>query len=60
MLRGQHDAANAGGYLPVYNLYLFEGIAFTQFTRADVVRHPLVGRIVEAYDNRAAATGGRA
>lgn len=37
-----------------------EGIAFTQFTRADVVRHPLVGRIVEAYDNRAAATGGRA
>jgi phosphate starvation-inducible protein PhoH and related proteins len=36
-----------------------EGIAFTRFTRADVVRHPLVGRIVEAYDNRAAATGGR-
>ncbi len=37
-----------------------EGLAFTQFTRADVVRHPLVGRIVEAYDARAAATGGRA
>ncbi len=37
-----------------------EGIAFTRFTRADVVRHPLVGRIVEAYDARAAATGGRA
>lgn len=37
-----------------------DGIAFTQFTRADVVRHPLVGRIVEAYDQRAAATGGRA
>ena len=36
-----------------------EGIAFTRFTRADVVRHPLVGRIVEAYDARAAATGGR-
>ncbi|MBH9577394.1 PhoH family protein [Inhella proteolytica] len=36
-----------------------EGLAFTRFTRADVVRHPLVGRIVEAYDNRAAATGGR-
>ena len=36
-----------------------DGIAFTQFTRADVVRHPLVGRIVEAYDARAAATGGR-
>ncbi|HSW07792.1 PhoH family protein [Aquabacterium sp.] len=26
------------------------GIAFTQFTSADVVRHPLVARIVEAYD----------
>jgi phosphate starvation-inducible PhoH-like protein len=27
-----------------------EGVAFTQFTAADVVRHPLVARIVEAYD----------
>jgi phosphate starvation-inducible PhoH-like protein len=27
-----------------------EGIAFTRFTPADVVRHPLVARIVEAYD----------
>ena len=27
-----------------------EGIAFTQFTDADVVRHPLVARIVEAYE----------
>ncbi|MEC4720192.1 PhoH family protein [Noviherbaspirillum sp. CPCC 100848] len=26
------------------------GIAFTQFTSADVVRHPLVARIVDAYD----------
>jgi phosphate starvation-inducible PhoH-like protein len=26
------------------------GIAFTRFTSADVVRHPLVARIVEAYD----------
>ncbi len=26
------------------------GIAFSQFTAADVVRHPLVARIVEAYD----------
>ena len=26
------------------------GIAFTQFTAADVVRHPLVARIVDAYD----------
>jgi phosphate starvation-inducible PhoH-like protein len=27
-----------------------EGIAITRFTSADVVRHPLVARIVEAYD----------
>jgi phosphate starvation-inducible PhoH-like protein len=26
------------------------GIAFTRFQREDVVRHPLVARIVEAYD----------
>ena len=27
-----------------------EGVAVSRFTTADVVRHPLVGRIVEAYD----------
>jgi phosphate starvation-inducible protein PhoH and related proteins len=27
-----------------------EGIAVTRFTTADVVRHPIVGRIVEAYE----------
>lgn len=27
------------------------GIAFTQFTSADVVRHPLVARIVDAYEH---------
>ena len=31
------------------------GIAFTMFGREDVVRHPLVARIVEAYDRREAA-----
>ncbi len=31
------------------------GIAFTRFTSADVVRHPLVGRIVDAYDSASAA-----
>ncbi|ENO89201.1 PhoH family protein [Thauera linaloolentis] len=30
------------------------GIAFTEFGKEDVVRHPLVARIVEAYDNEAA------
>lgn len=28
------------------------GIAFINFTEADVIRHPLVARIVEAYDQR--------
>lgn len=31
-------------------LHQVPGIAFTHFTSADVVRHPLVARIVEAYD----------
>jgi phosphate starvation-inducible PhoH-like protein len=35
-----------------------EGIAFTRFTAADVVRHPLVARIVEAYE-RAQQQGSR-
>jgi len=30
------------------------GIAFTQFSSADVVRHPLVARIVDAYDKASA------
>jgi phosphate starvation-inducible PhoH-like protein len=29
------------------------GIAFTEFSSADVVRHPLVARIVEAYERAA-------
>ena len=32
-----------------------KGIAFTQFTAADVVRHPLVARIVDAYAARGQA-----
>ncbi len=35
-------------------LYGTEGIAFTDFTSADVVRHPLVMRIIRAYDAEAA------
>jgi phosphate starvation-inducible protein PhoH and related proteins len=29
-----------------------EGIAVVQFTSVDVVRHPIVGRIVEAYEGK--------
>ncbi len=33
-------------------LHGIEGIRVVEFTQDDVVRHPLVGRIVEAYDRR--------
>jgi phosphate starvation-inducible PhoH-like protein len=33
------------------------GVAFTLFTAADVVRHPLVARIVDAYDKARAQAG---
>jgi len=32
------------------------GIAFTEFTAADVVRHPLVARIIDAYERHARET----
>jgi len=35
------------------------GIAFTHFQSEDVVRHPLVGRIVEAYAAHRADSDGR-
>ncbi|MEM9009916.1 MAG: PhoH family protein [Pseudomonadota bacterium] len=35
-----------------------EGIAFTRFSSSDVVRHPLVQRIIEAYAARAAKAAG--
>jgi phosphate starvation-inducible PhoH-like protein len=35
-----------------------EGVAFTFFDVADVVRHPLVQRIVQAYEARAARDEG--
>ena len=41
-LSGSHDA--------VSRLTDVKGIAVVPFTTADVVRHPLVGRIVEAYE----------
>jgi phosphate starvation-inducible PhoH-like protein len=34
-----------------------EGIGFVRFTDADVVRHPLVARIVRAYDARTPRLG---
>jgi len=39
-------------------LHEVRGIGFTYFTAADVVRHPLVARIVEAYERAEAQAGG--
>jgi phosphate starvation-inducible PhoH-like protein len=36
-----------------------KGIGVTRFSAADVVRHPLVERIVRAYDADAASASGR-
>ena len=36
-----------------------EGVAVARFSSADVVRHPLVARIVKAYDKRDQERGGR-
>jgi phosphate starvation-inducible PhoH-like protein len=36
-----------------------EGVAICRLTAADVVRHPLVQRLVNAYASRDAAQGGR-
>jgi phosphate starvation-inducible PhoH-like protein len=47
---GLIDAANV--------LQKVRGIAFSHFTSADVVRHPLVARIVEAYDRAGPAVAG--
>ena len=34
-----------------------EGIAMSRFTSGDVVRHPIVGRVVEAYEGGEAGAG---
>jgi phosphate starvation-inducible PhoH-like protein len=36
-----------------------DGVAFTRFSSADVVRHPLVARIVDAYEARDVQRGER-
>jgi phosphate starvation-inducible PhoH-like protein len=38
-------------------LQKIERIAFNHFTDADVVRHPIVQSIVQAYEKAAAAAG---
>ncbi len=44
------DGGKSGLHDAVERLSGVKGIAIVRFTAADVVRHPLVGRIVEAYE----------
>jgi phosphate starvation-inducible PhoH-like protein len=37
-------------------LHAVEGVAFTYFDAHDVVRHPLVQRIVQAYESRGSSS----
>ena len=50
-----HKSQTSGLIDAVHVLKDVRGIAFTQFTSADVVRHPLVARIVDAYETAQAA-----
>jgi len=48
-----HKTQKSGLVDAMHVLKDVRGIAFTQFSSADVVRHPLVARIVDAYDKAA-------
>jgi phosphate starvation-inducible PhoH-like protein len=45
-----HKTQRSGLIDAMHVLKNVRGIAFTQFSSADVVRHPLVARIIDAYD----------
>jgi phosphate starvation-inducible PhoH-like protein len=49
-----HKTMKSGLLDAMHVLKDVRGIAFTQFSSADVVRHPLVARIVDAYDKASA------
>ena len=49
-----HKTQRSGLVDAMHVLKDVRGIAFTQFSSADVVRHPLVGRIVDAYEKASA------
>ncbi|MFC5461266.1 PhoH family protein [Massilia niabensis] len=49
-----HKTQRSGLVDAMHVLKEVRGIAFTQFSSADVVRHPLVGRIVDAYEKATA------
>jgi phosphate starvation-inducible PhoH-like protein len=50
-----HKSQTSGLIDAVHVLKDVRGIGFTQFNSTDVVRHPLVARIVDAYETAQAA-----
>jgi phosphate starvation-inducible PhoH-like protein len=52
-----HKTQRSGLVDAMHVLKEVRGIAFTHFSSSDVVRHPLVARIVDAYDKHAEAVG---
>ncbi|SFD64066.1 PhoH family protein [Massilia yuzhufengensis] len=46
-----HKAQRSGLVDAIHVLRNVRGIKFTQFSSVDVVRHPLVGRIIDAYES---------
>ncbi len=50
-LPAQGEDTRSGLVHALHVLKGVKGVAFRHFTAADVVRHPLVGRIVQAYDD---------
>ena len=50
-----HKSQTSGLIDAVHVLKDVRGIGFTQFNSSDVVRHPLVARIVDAYETAQAA-----
>ena len=49
--QGEDSTSRSGLVHALHVLKGVKGVAFRHFTSADVVRHPLVGRIVQAYDD---------
>lgn len=49
--QGEDSASRSGLVHALHVLKGVKGVTFRHFTSADVVRHPLVGRIVQAYDD---------
>ena len=55
--RSRHQGVRSGLAEAEHALQGVEGIAFQRFSQDDIIRHPVVGRIVEAYERQALRRG---